>query len=48
MKKFEIGLELLEAVVKIILTASHSHNSHATIQNVIDALNEVKKNEIQT
>jgi hypothetical protein len=42
MHKLEIGLELLEAVIKIILTASHPHNSHATIQNVVDALNQVK------
>lgn len=48
MKKLEIGLELLEAVIKIILTASHPHNSHATIQNVVNALNTVKTNENQS
>ena len=48
MKTLEIGLDLLEAVIKIILTASHPHNSYATIQNVVDALNTVKNNESQT
>lgn len=45
MNKLEVSLELLEAVVKIILTASHPHNSHATVQTVVDALNAARSNE---
>lgn len=45
MNMLEVSLELLEAVVRIILTASHPHNSHATVQSVVDALNAVKSNE---